>query len=265
MLHDYIAILCLNCGKKINVPVYCGNRFCTVCSGPRLSRIRKRITWLIGQVRVSKGMRLKHLTLTIPNQPDLPIMLKHLLKSFRKLRSTPFWKNHVNGGAFVIEVTGKADSWHGHLHMVIDATYLDWEKLKNLWIRFSSGRGVWISVIPGSQAVRYLTKYLTKPDVPDCDLSEINKSLKGFRLFQPFGSWYSVSGKYKPPKSKCSSCGAIGQFDLYYEYFGGSIRIAMTESEAKADSRGSPVSKTPSDLSGASLMSDVLFAAECPF
>lgn len=244
----------------INVPVYCGNRFCPVCSAPRRSRIRKRLQWLVGQVDRKPGFRMKHLTLTIPNQVDLPKMLKHLLKSFRKLRSTPFWKNHVDGGAFVLEVTGKEGDWHGHIHIVIHATYVDWDTLKNLWIRFSKGRGVWIKALPVSAVVRYLCKYLSKPDLPDTSLALVNVALKGFRMFQPFGTWYALSNAYVKPLSKCSHCGAMGQFDLYYSYFGGQIRIEMTDEEARNDARASP----DLDTAGGTV-DDTMQLKDCPF
>ena len=218
--HKYLAIMCTCCGKHFDVPVYCGDRFCDICSYSRHGRVRKRLGWLISRYVPTKGSFLKHLTLTIPNQENLPKMLRSLLKAFRSLRQTAYWRNHVKGGAFVIEITGKTGSWHGHLHIVLDSTYMKWSVLRDLWIKYSGGRGVWINAIPPSQALSYLTKYLSKPEVSDQDLSEVNASLKGFRLFQPFGTWFAVNQTYVNPPAQCSSCSSESSFITYREVQG---------------------------------------------
>lgn len=238
--HEFITIYCECCGHTFDVPVYCGNRFCQVCNKPRLSRIRNRLDFLIHQVKQLPGMRLKHLTLTLPNQPDLPSMLKHLVKSFRKLRQSVWWKNHVSGGAFVLEVTGREGDWHGHIHTVLMGAYFVWETLRNLWIRFSGGRGVWVNAIPQTEVVKYLTKYLTKPDLPETALALVNQSLKGYRMFQPYGSWYAFNNLYVKPKPICPKCQKIDTFGLYYEYFGGSIRHWGTSDVDTRKPRSSP-------------------------
>jgi len=82
----------------------------------------------------------------------------------------------------------------------------EWEVLMELWMKISPGRGVWIRNIPNDQGVRYLTKYITKTEVLDCDKIVLNEALKGTRLFQPFGSWYAINITYKPPPKQCREC-----------------------------------------------------------
>lgn len=240
MFHEYITIFCVECDHKVHVPVFCGDRFCEVCSVVRRSRIRNRIKFLINNVEFVSGSRLKHLTLTIPNQTDLPKMLRNLTKSFRRLRHTAFWKNNVRGGCFVLEITGANGNWHGHIHSLIDAYFIQWETLRNLWIRFSGGRGVWLSVIPKSQAIRYLTKYLSKPDTNTAGLQDISRALKSYRMFQPFGNWYKLSHKYIKPRCPCSKCGSRNSFELYAMYYGGQIRCYMDDDEVQAGGSGIP-------------------------
>lgn len=240
IFHEFITIFCMDCNHRINVPVFCGDRFCSVCSEARRNRIRHRIEFLLNNVQLEPGMRIKHLTLTIPNSPDLPGMLKTLVAAFRKLRHTSFWKNKVAGGCFVLEVTGREGDWHGHIHAIINARFIQWETLRNLWIRFSKGRGVWLSVIPKAQAIKYLTKYLSKPDLPEACLSAVNSALKGYRMFQPFGTWYKLSAKYEKPMSKCFHCGSEHSFELYALYYGGQIRRYMDVEEAQAGSPRPP-------------------------
>lgn len=207
-LHDFRQIVCLKCGHSITVPIYCGNRFCSVCSAPRLSRVRRRLNWIVEHVTPPKAYGIKFLTLTIQNEPDLPEMLKHLVKSFRRLRQRAFWKQHVLGGAFVLEVTGRPGNWHAHIHSVIEARYVPYDKLLALWIKVSGSRGVWIEKIPKRNVIGYLTKYLSKSSVPAEITDDVSEAISGFRLFQPFGSWYAVNLSFQTKKPGCPVCGS---------------------------------------------------------
>ncbi len=217
MDHEFTSIICLSCGHIFCVPVYCGDRFCSVCGVARRFRIRARLEFLIKNLKPLPGYNLKHLSLTIKNQQNLSLMTTAIMKSFRKLRQTASWKAHVSGGAFVIEITGGRSNWHAHLHIIIQSKYYKWEDLLKLWMRLSAGRGVWINDIPTSAVVNHLTPYITKSKVPDADLDELNEALKGTRLFQPFGSWYAINLLYKPPPQHCNNC-PTPCFCLYNEH-----------------------------------------------
>ena len=206
--HNFISITCGSCGKRLNVPVYCGNRFCQICSSHRRSRVRERLQFLVKNVKLKSGQHFKMITLTIRNEKNLSKMLKRLQKSFKKLRSRAWWKNHVSGGAHVFEITGTPGNWHVHVHAVVAAYYIPFDILLNLWMKLSTGRGVYVQNIPPKAVVNYLTKYLSKAGV-SVNLEEtVSDSLKGYRLFQPFGEWYAISNTFVKQKSKCSNCGA---------------------------------------------------------
>jgi hypothetical protein len=98
------------------------------------------------------------------------------------------------------------------------ADWMWFETLLHIWMKVSSGRGVYIKEIPKRQAVGYLAKYLTKPNVSDSDLDAVNEELKGKRLFSPFGSWHSISKEFKFPPAKCRDCSNEGfvPWDLQY-------------------------------------------------
>ena len=196
----------MQCGKTVDVPVYCGNRFCSVCGVARRMRVRNRLEFLSENVDTPRDMGMKFLTLTIPSQPDVFEMVRFLLKSFRKLRQRSFWKKRVDGGAFVLEIKGRPGYWHVHIHIVLMCKFLPFEDLLKIWLGCSGGRGVWIEEIPTNQIVKYLSKYLTKPAVREAELSDVNWALKGLRLFSPFGSWYNLNLQYKKPKAECPEC-----------------------------------------------------------
>lgn len=219
--HEYVTVVCICCGVQHRVPVYCGNRFCNICSSQRQKRVKNRINWLIKNRTKENGTLLKHLTLTITNSDNLAKMTKHLVKSFRKLRNRKYFKQHIIGGAFVIELTNKGNQWHAHIHAVVQSYRVDWETLRDLWIKCSHGsRGVFIQNIPPVQAVRYLTKYISKSELPEELQQEASCTLKNYRLFNPFGSWYDINRKYVPPIPVCSKCGEPSSYLPYEIVFG---------------------------------------------
>ncbi len=223
--HEYIDIICGCCHKIIPVPVYCGIRFCPICSVVRQSRVRARLNWLINQVAPQSPYGFSHLTLTVPNMPNLRNMVKHLQDSFRRLRQRSFWKKRVRGGGFVIEITGSAGNWHAHLHIVIEARYMIYGYLVGAWESCSGGTGVYIQRIKKAGIVTYLTKYLTKTGESRVNVVNMSIALKNVRLFNAFGSWYGIFNRYVRPISLCSDCKASDfqlKAVLYTGKFGGS-------------------------------------------
>jgi len=219
--HQYRRIICAYCGYTVDVPIYCGNRFCSVCSSPRLKRVRLRLTSIIKQTPFIPGYDFKHLTLSIRNRQDLPGMITFLITSFKLLRRTIYWKHHVAGGAFVIEVSGQPLSWHAHLHIVIQCNWMKWEHLLAAWSHVSRGRGVYITRIPKGDIIRYLTKYLTKPSVAPVHVEVIADPLKSYRLFQTFGKWHTIKVLILKEPALCPKCKAAAwiPFDILYRGF----------------------------------------------
>lgn len=212
--HTFRTICCGNCGHEFQVPIYCGDRFCRVCSIPRRMRVRRRLEFLVTHTKKEPGYGLKFLTLTIPSQPDLSGMLEHLVRSFRKLRQRAGWKRRVLGGAFVIECSRSISGWHCHIHALTYSKYISFEYLLKLWLSCSGGRGVFIKQIPSREAINYLTKYLSKPVVPTNYYEEVSTSLKHYRLFQPFGCWMSLLKDFHESKPGCPECGSHTFFPL---------------------------------------------------
>jgi len=207
MTHEYRRITCSFCGYTHDVPVWCGDRWCPVCAVSRRMRLINRMNWLAENTSPLPGHQFYFLTLTIVSNSDLAKQLRSLVRSFRKLRQRAFWKKHVNSGAFIIETKLNEAGWHCHIHALIFSRWLDWDFLLSEWIKVSTGRGVFIVKCKPSAISYYVTKYMTKPDLPDADLTEINAAMKGLRLFSPFGKWQALSQKYPKPKMVCEICG----------------------------------------------------------
>lgn len=156
------------------------------------------------------------ITLSVPNCSDLSDGIDELLRCFRRLRQRSYWKNNVDGGAFVIEVKGNPGNWHPHIHAIVASHYLNWNKLHQSWNQVSGGLSVYISNIPKTAIVNYILKYLTKPSVSLNLLQDVAFSLKSKRLFQPFGSWHSPFNKLPKIHCVCSKCGSASFEPVYY-------------------------------------------------
>lgn len=221
--HDFRTIVCQHCGHTISVPIYCGNRFCPVCSQPRLARVRARINFLISKTQRRKGYGFKHLTLTIPSSHNLPGMLSELVRSFRRLRQRKLFKAAVVGGAFVLEATEGEHGYHSHIHAILYSRFIPFIDLLELWRRCSPGRGVFIQSIPTSKIVHYLTKYVSKPSGSIVTPSIVANALSSRRLFTVFGSWFKLNADFKPEKKACPQCGHACwmPIDIFYQQIHG--------------------------------------------
>jgi hypothetical protein len=216
--HPFRRLICAGCGHEIVVPIYCGNRFCPICSLPRRLRVQARLDHIIKNLTLLPKHGLSHLTLTIPNSATVSEGCRKLVTAFRRLRSTRRWKHLCAGGAFVIEVTGLPGSWHVHLHVVLQNVYFPQAEISKSWLRYSGGSNVWIKRISRKTAVNYLTKYLAKSEVDESSLSEVSIGLRGFRLFQPFGCWLKILHSFVKRLFPCKKCGQISWIpeDLFH-------------------------------------------------
>lgn len=206
--HGFRNVTCGHCGHFFPVPILCSNRWCPECSYQRAKRVRHRLDWFVSQFQPKPGYGIRMLTLTIKSDSDLNRQIDQLLKSFRRLRQRRLWKYAVRGGCTVIEVTHGPAGWHAHIHALVEARWIPWTKLRDQWIDVSGASGVYIQTIPVKAIVGYVTKYLTKTELPKVLQLPASDVLRKRRLMQPFGTWQSMS---KAPKSSVAACGECGQ------------------------------------------------------
>lgn len=205
--HVYRRFCCCGCGHTFDAPVYCGNRFCSVCNSGRRRRIKSKLQYIIQYAAVPKGYRWRFVTLTIPRQADLREGALALVQSFRKLRNRKFWKSRVAGGAYVLEVIGSPGNWFAHLHVLVLSSYIPQKQLASAWDKCSPGRIVHIKMIPPAAMINYVVKYVTKTDLKPEYQVEASNSLKNFRLFQPFGCLHVIAQACPKVLYTCESCG----------------------------------------------------------
>lgn len=176
-----------DCGQFQVRTSTCNHRLCSVC-GPR--RAADSASKLNRRLEVDVTDRWKFMTLTLRSSDDaLGVQLDHLRKSFRRLRQTKLWKDKVDYGAAVLEITYNAqtDRWHPHLHAIMRGVYIAQDVLSDAWNKATGGSMIVDirEVLSATAASRYVTKYMGK--VPD--VVELPKALPLFLEL-----WYSIEG-----------------------------------------------------------------------
>lgn len=175
------------------VTAKCHDRFCSPCTIDRAAVIRRNL-----QTRLASG-KYRFLTLTLRHHHEpLRPLFNRLHAAFRKLRQTSHWRDRVDGGVAMYEVTYNADAngWHPHLHCILAGRYLDAVLLRRSWLAITGdSTGVDISLIRSKpKAIFYVCKYSTKamPSNIFRDplvLTEALEVLSNRRLLLCFGTW----------------------------------------------------------------------------
>lgn len=205
--HVWKVLTCAHCGHQITVLVDCKNRFCPLCSPRRSARIANRLNFLINKIQKRPEFGLKMITLSMANCGDVALGIRQLVSAFRRMRNRRLWKMYVDGGAFVIEVTGRPGNWHPHIHAIVYSRYIPWKSLHKTWSQVSGGNAVFISACSPDAAIKYTTKYISKSVVPAHLQEQLSEALRRFRLFQRFGSWHKVSLPSRLYDHRCEDCG----------------------------------------------------------
>lgn len=206
--HEFITVYCAYCGNTHTAIKSCGKRFCPACGHINRWRVRERMHQIFQAMKHRKGYRLKMLTLSKQNCPNLKEGINDLIASFRRLRQRSYWIRNIAGGLFVIEVTGDPGNWHPHLHVFIYSRFVRWSDLHKHWQTASKGGlGVYIKNISNDTAIYYVTKYVTKSECDSTLLELIETSMKGRRLFQRFGEFQTIPLVKSLTGRICEKCG----------------------------------------------------------
>lgn len=146
---------------------HCKNRWCPACGHYAQARTKKRVlTWL----KTHGTRNLKFVTLTLaPSSVSLSERIAHLLKSFRRLRSSQLWRALNAQGLAVVETTYSAvhASWHTHLHVVACLNYVHYKALSEAWRVASSGSFI-VDIrtlsrdIQPEKVAEYVSSYVSK-------------------------------------------------------------------------------------------------------
>jgi hypothetical protein len=193
---------------------HCRDRWCQPCQVAKRCELVKIVNAQPPQER------FRFLTTTLRHD-DTPLRQKitQLKTAFRKLTRSKWWKANVVGGVCTIEVKlSDNGKWHPHLHLIVDAAWLDKGVFREEWRKASGGSFIVDvrDVKNPEHAAGYIAKYLTK----GVDASVLNDpeklreaiiAMRGMRAFDVFGAWRGermkaakAAARIDPDESNCS-------------------------------------------------------------
>ena len=180
----------------------CHDRWCPMCAAQKADYATEQTQDYIDTLKAPRflTLTLRHDKKTLKEQIDF------LQDSFRRLRQRVFWKNHVTGGIWFLQIKRGKNSgcWHPHLHILLDGAYLEQGKLSELWEQITYGSPVVdIRRIHNKKAAaQYVARYVARPavlkDMSMPDRVEVIKALHGKRLCGTFGTAKAIT--LTPPK-----------------------------------------------------------------
>ncbi len=197
----------------------CHDRFCSPCTRSRALLIADNLAKKIGDAPgeyVHIVLTLKHTTQPLPKQVD------RLYRSFRNLRATKLFRNHVGGGsAFLqIHVAESDDLWHVHFHLLAQSRWIDQAALARTWKKITGDSdNVHVSRVAGAKkAVREVSRYAASPVDKDTindpnKLAELMRAIHGRRLCFTFGNWRSYKLTLRPPPDPEQRLEILGRVD----------------------------------------------------
>lgn len=192
----------------------CDKFYCPECQ-PRLARERKEsVEWWTKEIS-----QPKHVVLTVQNTATLTKTdVQNLKKFFSKLRRRVFCKNWT-GGFYSIEVTNEGRGWHLHLHILVNARYIDSAQLAIEWNKANGGIGHIVKVKDCREKsyLQEVTKYAVKGSQLSKwkaeEIQEFISAFEGVKTFGVFGELYGKRTEFrewikslKEQKAKCK-CG----------------------------------------------------------
>lgn len=189
-----IAWFCRNSvsGQVRVLSNHCKQRWCPLCGAAKKTLIAHEIErWLPG-TRYPKMM-----TLTLKHNYDpLTDQINHLYFSFRKLRKAKLLTKNVGGGVWFFQITynENTETWHPHLHCLMNGKYVSLGKLSRLWYSITKdSKIVDIKLVDDyTSASHEVARYCARPspikDLPRAQRIELFTAMHGRRICGTWGN-----------------------------------------------------------------------------
>lgn len=184
----------------------CRLRWCPVCAEAKRVSIQHSVSKWLKTLR-----RPRFLTLTLQHSTaPLAEQIKALYRGFRLFRKHKSIKSKVRGGVwfFQVKISGKDACWHPHLHIVLDANYINKFELSQEWF-LATGNSFIIDIraIKDPEKVgKYVSRYCAQPahlpDFAQDDRIEIASVLHGVRFCGRFGTGAQCDLKAGTPEDR---------------------------------------------------------------
>lgn len=195
----------------------CKLRWCPLCAQARQNYIASQVSAWFRQVDYPKllTLTLRHTTSPLTDQVNF------LYRCFQKLRKRKFITKRLRGGVWFFQVKKSKDgqTWHPHLHVLIDSDFIDRKKLSQMWAEITLGSTVIDirAVIDTDKAVQHNARYCASPatlvDLQPWERIDLHDTFANRRLVGCFGTAKNISLRpVKPPDS--DSWISVGSWDL---------------------------------------------------
>lgn len=168
----------------------CACRCCPHCSDIYRARLRDGIARLTNTYAWPSFV-----TLTLRHTPEdsLRDLLDKLQHAWRALMKRKTLKD-VNAGVRVVEIKQSAQGWHPHMHLIVDAEWIDKGALRDAWRKVTGDSDIVDvrRIRDKAQIASYLSKYLSKPSAIENAnaLAEYATATHNRRLISAFGASY---------------------------------------------------------------------------
>lgn len=205
---------CDNCHKVQVFRNRCDRFYCPECQ-PKLSKRRAAsVAWWTVEIG-----QPKHVVLTVQNIPTLARgHVDEIKKWFTRLRHRKFCRNW-RGGFYSVEITNEGRGWHLHLHVLVDARWIDAGELARQWAAVTGNFGKIVKVKDCRKAdyLAEVTKYAVKGSElaawTPSQIADFIRAFDGCRTFGVFGTLYGKRTEFaewlksiRDHKPKCD-CG----------------------------------------------------------
>lgn len=184
----------------------CKLRWCPMCAKSRQNFITRQVSsWFLH----AKSPKLLTVTLRHTSAP-LKSQVDFLYKCFQKFRKRKLLTDNIAGGVWFFQVKKSSDgnTWHPHVHCLIDSNFIPHKELMALWSEITGGSIVVDirQIINTEKAVKHNARYCAKPcslvDLTILELLELFEAFNKRRLVGCFGSAKDIQLRpVRPPDS----------------------------------------------------------------
>jgi len=119
---------CQGCGSVGRAKNRCGMRVCLYCAGRMKAKLLAKYQKGIERLSDFYKSRLKLVTLTLKNVPDLQSpdfnVITEIKQAFYRLRKRPLLRKKIYGGVYGVEATHRGKGWHVHIHALISSKFI---------------------------------------------------------------------------------------------------------------------------------------------
>lgn len=181
----------------------CKLRWCPLCQQARQNYIAQQVSKWFYRVDYPKllTVTLRHTSSPLKSQVDF------LYKCFQKFRKRKFITKRLRGGVWFFQVKKSKDgnTWHPHIHALIDADFMERKKLSQLWAEITGGSTVIDirGIFDTEKCVKHNARYCATPaslvDLAPWERYELHDCFNKRRLVGCFGTAKHISLRPKKP------------------------------------------------------------------